>query len=63
MDETRFRVGIPGGERVLVLIRVLELYTPSPENRTSITVIETVSAIRKVIPPVLIIKGKKHIES
>jgi hypothetical protein len=63
MDETGFRVGIPGGERVLVPIGVSELYTPSPENRTSITVIETVSAIGKVIPPVLIIEGKKHMES
>jgi hypothetical protein len=63
MDETGFRVGIPGGERVLVPLAVSELYTPSPENRTSITVIETVSAIGKVIPPVLIIEGKKHMES
>ena len=63
MDETGFRVGIPGGERVLVPNGVLELYTPSPENRTSITIIETVSASGKVIPPVLILEGKKHMES
>ena len=63
MDETGFRVGIPGGERVLVPLGVLELYTLSPKNRTLITIIKTVSAIRKVIPLVLIIEGKKHMES
>ena len=40
-----------------------ELYTPSPENRTSITILETVSAIGGVIPPVLIIPGKIHMDS
>jgi len=32
MDETGFRIGIPGGEQVIVLATVKELYTPSPEN-------------------------------
>jgi hypothetical protein len=63
MDETGFRVGIPGGEEVIVPVGVQELYTPSPENRSSITVIETVSALGKAIPPVLIVQGKKHMES
>ena len=63
MDETGFRIGIPGGERVIVPRAVKELYTPSPENRTSITVIETVSAGGKVIPPVLIIPDKVHMDS
>ena len=40
-----------------------ELYTLSPENRTSIIIIETVSAIRGVIPPVLVILGKIHMDS
>jgi hypothetical protein len=63
MDETGFRIGIPGGEQVIVPTTVHELYTPSPENRTSITVVEAVSASGKVIPPVLIIQGKRHMES
>ncbi|KFZ13517.1 hypothetical protein V501_03673 [Pseudogymnoascus sp. VKM F-4519 (FW-2642)] len=46
MDETGFRVGIPGGEQV-----------------SSVTVVEAVSASGKVIPPVLIIQGKTHMES
>lgn len=31
MDETGFRIGIPGGEEVIVPRRVTELYTASPE--------------------------------
>ncbi|KFY32612.1 hypothetical protein V493_00034 [Pseudogymnoascus sp. VKM F-4281 (FW-2241)] len=63
MDETGFRVGIPGGERVIVPLAAKELYTSSPENRTSITILETVSAAGKVIPPVLIIPSKIHMDS
>jgi len=32
--------------------------TLSPENKTSVTGVEAVSASEKVIPPVLIIQGK-----
>jgi hypothetical protein len=63
MDETGFRIRIPGGERVIVPQAAKELYTPSPENQTSITIIETVSAIGGVIPPILIILGKIHVNS
>ena len=63
MDETGFRIGIPGGERVIVPRTVKELYTPSPENCTSITILEAVSAVGKVIPPILIILGKIHMDS
>ena len=63
MDETGFQVGIPGGEEVIVPITAFELYTPSPENKASITVIEAVSATGKATPPVLIIPGKMHMES
>lgn len=63
MDETGFRIRIPGGERVIVPRTAKELYTPSPENRTSITIIEAVSAVGGVIPPLLIVPGKIHIDS
>jgi hypothetical protein len=39
------------------------LHTASPENLTSITVIEAVSAVGKATPPVLIIPGKVHMDS
>ena len=63
MDETGFQVGIPGGEEVIVPHTVTELYTASPENRTSITIIEAVSARGKVTPPVLIMPTKSHMDS
>jgi hypothetical protein len=63
MDETGFRIGIPGGERVIVPRAVKQLYTPSPENRVSITIIEAVSAARQKIEPVLVVPGKIHMES
>lgn len=63
MDETGFRVGIPGVERVIVPRAVKQLYTPSPENRISITIIEAVSAAGQTIAPVLVVPGKIHMES
>ena len=63
MDETGFRVGIPGGERVIVPRAVKQLYTPSPENRISITIIEAVSAAGQTIAPILVVLGKIHMES
>ncbi|KFZ23545.1 hypothetical protein V502_01970 [Pseudogymnoascus sp. VKM F-4520 (FW-2644)] len=63
MDETSFRIGIPGGERVIVPRTAKELYTPSPENRLSITILETVSANGGTIPPVLVVPGKIHMDS
>ena len=63
MDETGFRIGIPGGERVIIPREAKELYTPSPENRMSITILETVSAVGKVIPPVLVVPAKIHMDS
>jgi hypothetical protein len=63
MDETGFQIRIPGGEKVIVLGTAKTLYTPSPENRTSITIIEAVFAIGKATPRVLIIPAKVHIEA
>ena len=63
MDETGFRIGIPGGERVLVPRAAKSLYTTSPENRTSITIIEVVSAAGQTIAPVLVVPGKIHMEA
>ncbi|KFY32618.1 hypothetical protein V493_00029 [Pseudogymnoascus sp. VKM F-4281 (FW-2241)] len=63
MDETGFRVGIPGGERVIVPRAIKQLYTPSPENRISITIREAVSAAGQNIAPVLVVPGKIHMEA
>ena len=42
IDESGARVGCPTGEQVIVLSDVKELYTSSPENRKSVTIIETI---------------------
>jgi hypothetical protein len=63
MDETGFRIGIPGGERVIVPRTAKQLYTQSPENRISITIIEAVSAGGQTISPVLVVPGKIHMEA
>ena len=63
MDETGFWIGILGGEEVIVPSGVTELYTASPENQTTITIIKAVSAVGKSTPPVLIIPRKVHMNS
>jgi hypothetical protein len=40
---------------------VKELYSLSPENRKSVTVIEAISALNIVkVPPVVIVQGSVH---
>ena len=63
MDKTSFRIGILGGERVIIPQVAKELYTLSPKNRTSITILKAVSTVGKFIPLVLIILGKIHMDS
>ncbi|XMA11516.1 hypothetical protein WAI453_004307 [Rhynchosporium graminicola] len=64
MDESGARVGCPTGERVIVPFEVKELYTASPENRKSVTIIETVRGDgRKTLPPYIIAPGKKIMDN
>ncbi|RPA89563.1 hypothetical protein L873DRAFT_1887743, partial [Choiromyces venosus 120613-1] len=64
MDESGVRVGCPKGETVIVPTQVKELYTASPENCKSLTIIETVCAdVSPPIPPVVICPGEKIIEN
>jgi hypothetical protein len=64
MDESGARVGCPSGEEVLVPIEVKEMYTSSPENRKSVTIIEVISADgREPPPPMIICPGQKIMES
>jgi hypothetical protein len=55
MDEKGARVCMPAGEEVVVPIGIREIYTGIPENRMSLTIIESISADGKAIPPVVII--------
>jgi hypothetical protein len=64
MDESGARVGVLKWEEVVLPIEQKEIYTASPENRKSITIIETVSADgRQPIPPAIICPGQRFIES
>jgi hypothetical protein len=63
-DETNARLGCPRGMDVIVPEDVKELYSLSPENRKSVTVIETIGCMNvKKIPPVIIVPGAVHMES
>jgi hypothetical protein len=58
MDEIGCRIACPAGERVVVLIRIKEMYVKVPENRLSLTVIKSISADGKSIPPLVIVPSK-----
>jgi hypothetical protein len=57
MDEKGARIYMPASEEVIVPIRIKEMYTGIPENRISLTIIESISADGKAIPPVVIVPG------
>lgn len=64
MDEAGARVGCPTGEYIIVPKGVRDHYTASPENRKSVTIIETVFASgRKPLPPFVICPGKKVMDN
>jgi hypothetical protein len=57
MDEKGARIACPAGEEVVVPVGIKEMYVGIPENRMSLTVIESISADGKAIPPVVIVPG------
>ncbi|RPA97609.1 hypothetical protein L873DRAFT_1690158, partial [Choiromyces venosus 120613-1] len=64
MDESGIRIVCPIGEIVIVPTQVKELYTASPENRKSLTIIETICADgREPLPTVIICPGEKIMEN
>lgn len=64
MDEVGSRIGCPTGEHIIVPINVRDHYTSSPENRKSVTIIETIYADgRKPLPPFIITPGKKVMDN
>jgi hypothetical protein len=63
-DETGVRTGCPTGEEIVVPTDVKELYTKSPENRKSLSIIESISADgSEPIPPTIICPGKRMMEN
>src|SRR4029077_20977410 len=63
MDEKGCRIACPAGKEVVVPIEIKEMYVGVPENRLSLTVIESISADSKAIPPVVIVPGGTIMES
>jgi hypothetical protein len=61
MDEKGCRIACPAGEEVIVPVGIKEMYVGIPENRMSLTVIESISADGKAIPSVVIVPGKNII--
>ena len=64
MDDSGVRVGCPSGEKIIVPIGVDDQYSSSPENRKSITIIETIRADgSKTLPPFIIAPGAYIMEN
>ena len=63
MDEKGCRIACPAGEEVMVPIGIKEIYIGVPENRLSLTIVESVSADSMSIPPLIIVPGGMIMES
>ena len=63
MDEKGARIAVPAGEEVIVPIGIKEMYVGVPENRLSLTVVESISADGTSIPPLIILPGILIMES
>lgn len=59
MDETGFQIGMSGSRWIVTREPKRRVYIPASEDRTLVTVIETISADGTVIPPMLILPGKQ----
>jgi hypothetical protein len=62
MDETGFYIGILNGKIVIIHLNTKAVYLADPDNRESLTVIETISAGGKAIALFLILKGEILVE-
>jgi hypothetical protein len=62
MDETGFRIRVIVGRVIITHLSTKAVYLTDPNNRESITVVETVCADCSTIPPMLILKGDALLE-
>jgi hypothetical protein len=64
MDELGARISCLTSKHVIIPIEVKELYTASPENRKSVTIIETIHVdSREPLSPFVITPRKKIIDN
>jgi DDE superfamily endonuclease len=62
VDETGFRVGVGRRHKVIGKDQSKKIYMPDADNRQHVTVVECVQADGSIIPPMVIIPGKRHLE-
>jgi hypothetical protein len=62
MDETGFHIGVLNGKIVITHLNTKAVYLVDPDNRESLTTIETVSTRGEVIALFLILKGEILLE-
>jgi hypothetical protein len=62
MDETGFRIGVIAGRIVITHLTTKAVYLADPDNRESLTAVETIGADGSTIPPMLILKGDVLLE-
>ncbi len=62
MDETGFRIGVGGRQRVVTRKPQCRCFAPSSTNRDYVTVIECVSAGQHVLSPMVVLPGKNVLE-
>jgi hypothetical protein len=58
MDKKGCQIACPVGENIVVPIGITEIYIGVPKNQLSLTVIESISANGKSIPPLVIVPGQ-----
>jgi hypothetical protein len=61
INEKGCRLACSAEEDVIVPIGIKEIYVGVPENRLSVTVVKSISADGKAIPPLVIVPGRNII--
>ena len=62
MDETGFRIGMGGDQYIVTRERHRKLTIRDPDNRESLTSIETIRGDGTVLPPYIVLNGKQYME-
>ena len=60
-DETGFQIGVVSGGKVLVPDDCQAAYVSDPDNRVFVTVVATIGATGRSVPPMIIFKGAHHL--
>ena len=61
-DETGFWIGVGRAQQIITRDTYQRAYIPDPDNRKSLTAIETIGGNGHVLPSMLILSGTQHLE-